>query len=68
MYGIVRRKDDGYIRRRMLRMELPGKRKRTRPKRRFVDAVREDMAEVEVTKEDTEDRNNWRWKIRCGDP
>ena len=20
-----------------------------------------DMAEVEVTKEDTEDRNNWRW-------
>ena len=30
--------------------------------------VKEDMAEVEVTEEDTEDRNNWRWKIRCGDP
>ena len=30
--------------RRMLRMELPGKRNRGRPKRRFVDAVREDMA------------------------
>ena len=26
-YGHVRRKDDGYIGRRMLRMELPGKRK-----------------------------------------
>ena len=26
------------------------------------------MAGVEVTEEDTEDRNNWRWKIRCGDP
>ncbi len=27
-YGHVRRKDDGYIGRKMLRMELPGKRKR----------------------------------------
>ena len=52
----------------MLRMELPGKRKRRRPKRRFMDVVKEDMTEVEVTEEDTEDRNNWRWKIRCGDP
>ena len=67
-YCHVRRKDDGYIGRRILRMELPGKRKRGRPKRRFMDAVKEDMAEVEVTQEDTEDRNNWRWKISCGDP
>ena len=29
--------------------------------------VKEDMVEVEETEEDTEDRNNWRWKIRCGD-
>ena len=32
-YGHVRRKDDGYIGKRMLRMELPGKRKRGRPER-----------------------------------
>ena len=57
-----------YIGRRMLRMELPGKRKRGRPKRRFMDVVKEDMAEVEVTEEDTVDRRNWRKKIRCGDP
>ena len=49
-------------------MELAGKRKLGRPKRRFTDVVKEDMAEVEVTEEDTEDRNNWRWKIGCGDP
>ena len=67
-YGHILRKDDGYIGRRMLGMELPGKRKRGRPKRRFMDVVKEDMAEVEVTEEDTEDRSNWRWKIRCGDP
>ena len=66
-YGHLRRKDDGYFGKRMLRMELPGKRKRGRPKRRFMDVVKEDMAEVEVTEEDTEDRNNRRRKIRCGD-
>ena len=49
LYGHVLRKDDGYIGRRMLRMELPEKRKRGRPKRRFMDVVKEDMAEVEVT-------------------
>ena len=42
-----------------------------RPKRRYrciyglMDAVREDMAVVEVTEEDAEDRTKWRWKIRC---
>ena len=63
-YGHVWRKDDGYVGRRMLRMALPGKRKRGRPKRRFMNVVKEDMTEVEVTEEDTEDRGNWRWKIR----
>ena len=32
-----------------------------------MDVVKEDLAEVEMTAEDTEDRNNWRTKIRCGD-
>ena len=67
-YGHVLRKDDGYIGRRMLRMELPGKRKQGRPKRRFMDVVKEDMAEVEVKEEDADDSSNWRLKIRCGDP
>ena len=43
---------DGYIGRMMLRMELPGMRKRGRSKRRYMDAVREDMAVVGVTEED----------------
>ena len=29
---------------------------------------KEDMVVVEVTEEDTEDRTEWRWKIRCGNP
>ena len=51
-YGHLRRKDAGYIGRRMLRMELPGKRKQGMSKRRFMDVVKEDMAEVEVMEED----------------
>ena len=66
-YGHVLRKDDGYIGRRMLRTEMPGKRKRGRPKTRFTDAVGEDVAVVEVTEEDAEDRTKWRWKFHCGD-
>ena len=65
----VLRKDDGYIGRRMLRMELPGKSRRGRPKRRFMDVVKEDMAEVEVTEEDADDRSNWRnplWRPLMG--
>ena len=33
-----------------------------------MDAVREDIAVVEVTEEDAKDRNKWRQAIRCGDP
>ena len=68
-YGHVRRKDDGYnYLEKNAEDGVAGKMKRARSKRRFMGVVKEDMAEVEVTEEDTEDRNNWRWKIRCGDP
>ena len=33
-----------------------------------MDVVKEDMAEVEVMEEDTEDRNNRRSEIQCVDP
>ena len=48
---------------------MPGKTKRGRPKRRLMYVVKEDMAEVEVTEEDTEGRNNWRRKsaVVCPD-
>ena len=46
------------------RKEEPG----GRPKIRFMDVVKQDLAEVEVMEDDTDDRNNWRLKIRCSDP
>ena len=36
--------------------------------RTYMDALRDDMAVFEVTEEDVEDRNTWRWKFRRRDP
>ena len=52
----------------MTEMELPGKRKRGRPKRRFVDVVKEDMGEVGAKETDVENRKVSRMMIRCGHP
>ena len=49
-------------------MELSGKRKQGRHKRRFMDSMGDDMAVFEMMKEDAEDRIEWRWNIRCSDP
>ena len=42
-YGHVMRRDQEYVGRKMMEMELPGKSRRGRPKRRFLDVVKEDM-------------------------
>ena len=39
----------------MLRLEFPGRRPRGRPKRRFMDMVKEDMKLVGVSEEDADD-------------
>ena len=45
-YRHVMRRHQEYVGRRIIEMELPGKKKRRRPKRRFLDVVKEDMGEV----------------------
>ena len=67
-YGHVMRRDQEYVGRKMMEMELPGKRRRGRPKRRFLDVVKEDMKEVGVKEMDIEDRKMWRMMICCGHP
>ena len=67
-FGHVQRRDSEYISGRMMRLELPGRRSRGRPKRRFMDVVKEDMKLVGVREEDADDRVRWRWMICCGDP
>ena len=59
-YGHVRR--EGYVGRRMLEMAVPGRRRRGRPKRRWMDVMRGDV------EGDAVDRVKWRRLARCGDP
>ena len=44
-YGHVMKRDQEYVGRKMMEMDLQEKRKRGRPKRRFLDVVKEDMGE-----------------------
>ncbi|MCJ8733973.1 hypothetical protein PDJAM_G00230070 [Pangasius djambal] len=67
-FGHVQRREGEYIGRRMLDMELPGRRRRGRPKRRYMDVINKDMKLVGASVEDGEDRDRWRVMIRCGDP
>ena len=45
-YGHVMRRDQEYVGRKMMEMELPGKRKRGRSKRRFLDVVKKNMGKL----------------------
>ena len=67
-YGHVIRRDQEYVGRKMMEMELQGKRRRERPKRRFLDVMKEDMGEVGAKETDIEDRKMWRMITRCGHP
>ena len=67
-YGHVMRRDQEYVGRKVIEMELPGRRKRGRPKRRFLDVVKEDLGEVGAKETDVENRTFWRNMIRCGYP
>ena len=67
-YGNVMRRDQEYVGRKMMEMELPGKRRRGRPKRRFLDVVKENRGEVGAKETDVEERKVWRMMIRCGHP
>ena len=61
------RKED-YVGQRMMEMAVPGRRKRRRPKRKWMDLLREDMERVGAREGDEVDRVKWRLLSRCGDP
>ncbi|EYC29759.1 hypothetical protein Y032_0006g3166 [Ancylostoma ceylanicum] len=55
-YGHVMRRPSLYPTRQAMEMDVAGKRPRGAPKKRWKDAVRKDMGEVGVTKDDKQDR------------
>ena len=59
-YGHVSRMKDEHIVRRMLHVEIPGKRRRGRPNLRWKDACKRDMTEVGLKEDKTTNRAAWR--------
>ena len=67
LYGHVERMEIDYLGKRM-EMAVPGRRKRGRPRRRWMDLVRESIERVGARKGDEVYRVKWRLLSRCGDP
>ena len=55
-YGHILRREDEYVGKRVMAMEVPGKRRRGRPKRRWLDSIRNDLSERELSRDDAQDR------------
>ena len=67
-YGHVKRREVGYVGKTIMEMAVPGRRKRGRPKRRWMDLAREDMERIAAKEGDEVDREKWKILLRCGDP
>ena len=59
-YGHVMRRDGDYVGRRVMEMEVPGRRRRGRPKKRWRDCIGEDMREKNLNEDTVQDRTRWR--------
>ena len=67
-YGHVLRREDEYVGKIVMAMEVPGNRRRGRPKRRWMDTIGNDLSEKELSREYAKDRAKWRRLIRHIDP
>ena len=45
-------------------MDVPGKRSRGRPKQRWLDNIKNDLSERDLSGEEAQDRVQWRRRIR----
>ena len=63
-YWHVLRREDEYVGNRVMAMEVPGKRRRGTPKRRWLDSIKNDLLERELSKEEAQDRAKLRSLIR----
>ena len=67
-YGHVIRREEHYVRRRAMEMKAQGRRKRGRPKRCWLDRVRDDIKEKGLSADDVYDRATWRRMSSYIDP
>ena len=67
-YVHVLRREDEYAGKRVMGMEVPGKRRRGRPKRRWMDTIGNDLSEKKLSRQDPQYRAKWRGLMRHIDP
>ena len=67
-YGHVMRRQEHYVGRRGWKRMYKGRRKRGRPKRRWLDRVREDIKETGLSGNEVYDRDTWRCMSSYIDP
>ena len=65
-YGHALRKEGEDTTKKMLNMQVQGNRRRGRPKKRWLDNIREDMKEYKMTEDMAQNRNVWHVKIKAG--
>ena len=68
VWTCILRREDKYVGKRVMGMEVPRKRIRGRPERRWLDNTNNDLLERELSGEDAQDRAKWRRLIRHIDP
>ena len=56
--------DEDYVRKRVMRIDVEGRRRKGRPKRKWVDSVNVDLREKGLSGEQTQNRTVWRQLVR----
>ncbi|KAL0833035.1 hypothetical protein ABMA28_001153 [Loxostege sticticalis] len=67
-FGHVKRRPPDYIGNVALRENLPGQRRRGRPKLRWSSIIKKDLESCDLTEDDVQDRAKWRKNSRKADP
>ena len=67
-YGHVKRREEHCVGKTMMEMAVPDRRKKGRPRRRWMDLAKEDMERVGAKEGDEVDREKWKTLSRCGNP
>ena len=67
-YGHLMRRENDHVGRNTMEVEVQGRMRRWRPRKRWQDCVRDEMHLKGINKEDTQERNQWRRLIQYSDP
>ena len=65
-YGHIMRRAEDNFSRKMMHMAVAGKRRRGRPRRRWIDNTREDINKYKMTHDMTENREYWKMMVKTG--